>query len=297
MEKEEDLFEKDPIFHFKNIPTEYYYKICDYDPERNPEKMELYNMMQFAYLYMEDDKRREEYERTHRLILKDLDDSVNDWKEYFETKFETAMNEMTERVKKDFVGSYFEAEFVYNIFPCLMGNFGKLFDNVPFAKVDVETEERFHEIIDSANTDGCYSYDDIPQFWAYSNNREKRRKTLFKKAEKERKEREEDNARFPPKKVNYLHLVDYVEKLNQYEVPKPILPKPKPAVQPVTKPTAKPALKSALKAALKPISVAKKVNIKEKVKASGKENKKPKVKVSKILKTPVKATKEAKTVA
>ena len=116
MEKEEDLFEKDPIFHFKNIPTKYYYKICDYDPERNPEKIELYNMMQFAYLYMEDDKRREEYERTRRLILKDLDDSVNDWKEYFETKFETAMNEMTERVKKDFVGSYFEAEFVYNIF-------------------------------------------------------------------------------------------------------------------------------------------------------------------------------------
>ena len=284
MVKKEDWFEKDPVSEFICIPGKYHDKLCEYDPDRHPEKRELYNMMQFAYLYLEDDKRREEYEKTRRVILKDLDDSVKDWKEYFETKFEIAMKTMDGRLRAEFLdGDYsMEDDLVYESLPWAMGDIGKLFEMIPYAKLDLETENRFYNSVD-----GCeYSYDDIPNFNAYSKNRKRRIKLMLNKAARLKKQKEELEALNPP---NYLHLVDYVEKLNQYEIPKPIVQQ---VVKPVIKPVAKPSAKTTPKAALEPISVAKKINVKEKVKVNGKENMKPKTKVSKVSKVPVKLAKK-----
>ena len=292
MVKKEDWFEKDPVSEFICIPGKYHDKLCEYDPDRHPEKRELYNMMQFAYLYLEDDKRYEEYKKTRRVVLNDLDASVSDWKEYFETKFEIAMKTMDDRLRAEFLdGDYsMEDDLVYENLPWVMGNISKLFDVIPYAKLDLETEKRFFE-----GGDDCgYSYDDIPQYYTYSKNRQRRIKLMLTKAAKLKKQKEELEALNPP---NYLHLVDYVEKLNQYEFPKPVVQQVvKPATNPSAKPIVKPVIttsaKTTPKAALKPISVAKKINVKEKVKVNGKENMKPKTKISKVSKVPVKLAKK-----
>ncbi|GMM48939.1 hypothetical protein DAPK24_055370 [Pichia kluyveri] len=277
---EEDWFEEELVYEFIDIREtgNYHDKHCEFDPDKHPERRELYNMLQFAYLYLEDNKRYEEYKKTGRVVLKGLDNSVKDWKEYFETKFETAMKTMDDRLRAELLdGDYsMQDDLVYESLPWVMGNVSKLFDVIPYAKLDLETEKRFFE-----GGDDCgYSYDDIPQYYIYSRNRQRRIKLMLNKAARLKKQKEELEALNPP---NYLHLVDYVEKLNQYEIPKPVIQQ---VVKPVIKPVVKPSAKTTPKAALEPISVAKKINV------NGKENMKPKAKVSKVSKVPVKLAKK-----
>ena len=291
---EEDWFEEELVHEFIDIREtgNYYDKHCEFDPDKHPERRELYNMLQFAYLYLEDDKRYEEYKKTRRVVLKEVDNSVKDWKEYFETKFETAMKTMDDRLRAEFSAKdhFMEFEMVWEKFQLVDGDIDELLDIIPYAKLDLETENRFYKIVEESE----YTYDEIPDFEEYSENRESKIKSMLDKAAKLKKQKEELEALNPP---NYLHLVDYVEKLNQYEFPKPVVQQVvKPATNPSAKPIVKPVIttsaKTTPKAALEPISVAKKINVKEKVKVNGKENMKPKTKISKVSKVPVKLAKK-----
>ena len=289
---EEDWFEEELVHEFIDIRVigKYYDKHCEFDPDKHPERSELYNMLQFAYLYLEDNKRYENYKRTRRVVLKDLDDSVSDWKEYFQTKFETAMKTMDDRLKAKF-SDLMEFEMMWEKFQDVEGDIEQLLDIIPYAKLDLETEDRFYRFVE----DSEFTYDEIPDFENYSENRERKIKSMLDKAAKLKKQKEEFDALNPP---NYLHLVDYVEKLNQLEIPKSVVkPVIKPSAKPIVKPVIKPLAKNIPKSGLKTISAAKKVNVKEKVKVKVKKNLKSKVKVSKASKVPVKSAKKVSTVA
>ena len=288
---EEDWFEEELVYQFIDIREtgNYYDKHCEFDPDKHPERRELYNMLQFAYLYLEDNKRYENYKRTRRVVLKDLDDSVTDWKEYFENKFETAMKTMDDRLREEFL-AHGEFDMVWEKSPWVGGDISKLFDLIPYAKLDLETEKRFYDSLDSCcdyNYDDSQSgFDDFEDFEEYSENRETRIKSMLDKAAKLKKQKEEFDALNPP---NYLHLVDYVEKLNQLKISK--------RAKPVFKSVIEPSANTIRKSGLKMLSAANKVNVKEKVKANVKKNQKPKVKVSKASKVPVKSAKKVSTVA
>ena len=301
MEKtEEDWFKEELVHEFIDIREigKYYDKHCEFDPDKHPERRELYNMLQFAYLYLEDNKRYEEYKKTRRVVLKGLDNSVKDWKEYFETKFETAMKTMDDRLRAEFL-AHGEFEIFWEKSPWVEGDISKLFDLIPYAKLDLETEKRFYDSLDSCcdySYDNSQSgFDDFADFEEYSENRETRIKSMLDKAAKLKKQKEEFDALNPP---NYLHLVDYVEKLNQLKIPKSVVkPVIKPSAKPIVKPVIKSLAKNIPKSGLKTISAAKKVNVKEKDKVKVKKNLKPKVKVSKASKVPVKSAKKVSTVA
>ncbi|GMM48941.1 hypothetical protein DAPK24_055390 [Pichia kluyveri] len=292
---EEDWFEEELVYEFIDIREtgNYHDKHCEFDPDKHPERRELYNMLQFAYLYLEDNKRYEEYKKTGRVVLKGLDNSVKDWKEYFETKFETAMKTMDDRLRAELSAKdhFMEFEMVWEKFQLVDGDIDELLDIIPYAKLDLETENRFYKIVEESE----YTYDEIPDFEEYSENRESKIKSMLDKAAKLKKQKEEFDALNPP---NYLHLVDYVEKLNQLEIPKSVVkPVIKPSAKPIVKPVIKPLAKNIPKSGLKTISAAKKVNVKEKVKVMVKKNLKSKVKVSKASKVPVKSAKKVSTVA
>ena len=207
-------------------------------PEIFPEKKHLFDMANFSSLYLSDDNRHENYQKTGKVVLRELDDTVGTWEEYFQTKFYPIVDEMREKDKKEYKDSEEEAIYTGDTIPWISGNLDKFYAMNPYSRFSIEEEERLYDSFYDSWGNGGVRDRDVPDWYRYMNNRPRRIKLMKFRTAKQQKlaqaiiQGEEMQAKLKGNK----HLLDFIEKLNN-EIRKE--PKLKPQVVKIVEPAAK----------------------------------------------------------
>ena len=262
-------------------------------PEIFPEKKHLFDVANFSSLYLSDDNRHENYQKTGKVVLRELDDTVGTWEEYFQTKFYPIVDEMREKDKKEYKDSEEEAIYTEETIPWISGNLDKFYAMNPYSRFSIEEEERLYDSFYDSWGNGGVRDRDVPDWYKYMNNRERRIKLMTTKTAKQQKLAEEiiQGEEMQAKLTGNKHLLKFIEKLNNEVKEKP---KSKPQVKKVVKTVAKakPASKAKTVAKAKPASKAKTVaKAKPASKAKTTTAKVTKPKVTKTKTTTAKVTK------
>ena len=268
-------------------------------PEIFPEKKHLFDMANFSSLYLSDDNRHENYQKTGKVVLRELDDTVGTWEEYFQTKFYPIVDEMREKDKKEYKDSEEEAIYTEETIPWISGNLDKFYAMNPYSRFSIEEEERLYDSFYDSWGNGGVRDRDVPDWYKYMNNRERRIKLMTTKTAKQQKLAQEiiQGEEMQAKLTGNKHLLKFIEKLNNEVKEKP---KSKPQVKKVVKTVAKakPASKAKTVAKAKPASKAKTTTAKvTKPKVTKTKTTTAKVTKPKVTKTKPKVTKTKTTEA
>ncbi|GMM48940.1 hypothetical protein DAPK24_055380 [Pichia kluyveri] len=207
-------------------------------PDSFPEKKHLFDMANFSSLYLSDDNRFENYKKTGEVVLKELDDTVGTWEEYFQTKFYPTVDEIREKDRKKYIDYDDEACLISDIVPTIMGNLDRLYALNPYSRFNVEEEKRLYENVYDLWTNGGCKDCEVPAWFEYMDDRGIRIKLMTMKTAKQQKKAQAiiQGEEMQAKLTGNKHLLDFIEKLNN-EIR--IEPEPKPEVLKIVKPTAK----------------------------------------------------------
>ena len=219
-------------------------------------------MANFSSLYLSDDNRFVNYKKTGKVVLKELDDTVSTWEEYFQTKFYPTVDEIREKDKKEYKDSEDEAIYTGETIPWISGNLDKFYAMNPYSRFSIEEEERLYDSFYDSWGNGGVRDRDVPDWYKYMNNRERRIKLMTTKTAKQQKIAQEiiQGEEMQAKLAGNKHLLDFIEKLNS-KIKKE--PKLKPDLKPQVKKVVKTTSKANAAAKSKPAAKAK--NTKSKV--------------------------------
>lgn len=169
-----------------------YHKLClKYHPDKNTGFRKEFDRVQVSYMILSDPKKRARYDRTGVVNLRgdnvDVDDEDFDWKDYFDTQFDTISKEMIDKDREEYQGSPEEREDIKKELVAMRGNMAKLFEVVIHLEFTAEEEMRVFRICEELIKNGEISQDDIPEWKAYVSNRTQNVKKMEKKRRREEK--------------------------------------------------------------------------------------------------------------
>ena len=172
----------------RDIVVAYRKKCLKYHPDKAPGKREEFDKIQLAYLVLSDERKRERYDKTGVVSVKEVENDENfDWREYFQTQFKEVTKDMIVEDKKQYQNSEEELDDIRDEIIDVKGNVEKLFERIPHLEFSKEEEERVYGIIEKLIEKGELKDEDIPQFSKYTSERKQRVKKMERKALREKK--------------------------------------------------------------------------------------------------------------